>query len=69
MSPISTAPTFAAGILPGGCVILPTRPVTPRPFDPTNPSGCWDPRTWGNVIQLPAPDAEIQAVEGTTLLG
>jgi hypothetical protein len=30
-------------ILPGGCY---PRPVTPRPVDPHNPSGCSDPRGW-----------------------
>ena len=58
---VSAPTTITASILPGGCF----PPVGPTPTFPDH--NCWDPRTWG--VQLPAPGADVQAIEGTKQLG
>lgn len=66
---LATATTSAVrpSILEGGCIppwITPTLPTEPKPWD----RGCWDPRRWG-TIQLPSPDADVQARAGASELG
>ncbi len=64
LATVSTSP--ATSIMPGGCIppwITPTLPTAPKPWE----RNCWDPTKWG--IQLPSPDADIQAVESAKLLG
>lgn len=62
---ITTTP-ISTSILPGGCLpphITPTLPVEPKPWE----RNCWDPTKWG--VQLPSPDADVQAIEGAALVG
>lgn len=63
---LATATAPVTSIMPGGCIppwITPTLPVEPKPWE----RNCWDPTKWN--VQLPSPDAEIQAIEGAALIG
>lgn len=63
---LATASAPVTQIMPGGCFppITPTRPIEPKPWE----RNCWDPTKWG-TIQLPSPDADVQAVASAKLLG
>lgn len=65
---IATTIAPVATIMPGGCLppwITPTFPAEPKPWE----RNCWNPTKWNDTVQIPAPDADVQAADGAALIG